>query len=451
MFRALLFSIKIGLLAVAAYWVSLNPGTVELDWFGYHVRAHIGLVLLGLLVFLLAALFLHRVVLSIAGLPGWWRKRRKDKQHEKGYQALTEGLSAVAAGDSKRATEKAEQTREFWPEDKGLSLLLEAQAARLRGEEDVTRACFHKLLKNKNTAFLGLRGLLVDALDAGDKRRALELAHKAQAMHPRQPWIVRMVYDLELQVGQWQMAQKTLQRVEKYNALDGRKTQQEKAAILIAQAEEDLDNGDTAKAMRSLRAAHKLDKGFVPAAERLAALYIQKNKKGSAKSVIEETWKINPHVDLVPLWEKLAPEKKNDGGAEKLRWYEKLVALKPDSAEGQMAAARVALDHELWGQAREYLNMAEQITPSARLYRMYAALEEKLGHSDEANEWLEKAADAPPDKVWTCRETGRIYERWQPVAEPHGAFNSIIWDYPRPRAMLGGKILPQNELLIAAK
>jgi uncharacterized membrane-anchored protein len=69
------------------------------------------------------------------------------------------------------------------------------------------------------------------------------------------------------------------------------------------------------------------------------------------------------------------------------------------------------------------------------LYRLWARLAERLGHSEEARRWLEKAADAPQGKVWTCLETGRIYDKWTAVAEPHGAFNTIRWDYPRARVL----------------
>lgn len=454
MLRALLFAIKIGLLVAAAIWVAQRPGTIELDWLGYHIKADVGLVLLVLFFFLLFVLFLHRVALAIASLPKRWRKRKEGKLHEKGYQFLTQGLTAVAAGDAKQASEKAQKNRELWPEDKGLSLLLEAQAARLRGEEDVARAAFDKLLKNKDTAFLGLRGLLVNALEAGDNARALELAQQAQKMHPRQKWVVRMVYDLELQERQWRLADRTLKKALKCGAIDDQVAKGDRIAMLIARAEDELDKGEHGKALRSLKAAHRLDRSFVPAAQRLAALYIERGKKHFAKPVLQETWKNSPHVDLLPLWDALAPKdkKKGSNSAERLRWFEKLVALKPDSAEGQLAAARVALDEELWGQARDYLRVAEQIRISARLYRMYAELEENLGHSEEANEWLEKAVDAPPDKVWTCKETGRIYENWEPVAKPHNGFNTIIWDYPKARAVLTSQaMLPQNELLITAK
>jgi len=452
MLRALFFAIKIGLIAVAAVWVSQRPGTVSVDWLGYQITTHVGIALLGVLVFLLFILFLHRVVLAVAGIPGSWKKRRERRTYEKGYMALTQGLTAVAAGDSKHASERARKTRELWPKDKGLSLLLEAQAARLRGEEDVARAAFDRLLKNKDTAFLGLRGLLVDALEGGDTARALDLARKAQAMHPKQPWIIKMVYDLEIQRKQWLEAEKTLKRAIRYNAIDERQGQRDHVAMLAAQAEALSEKGQKGEAVSMLRKAHRLDPDFVPAAERLAALYIERKNRRGAKNVLEETWKLNPHKDLVRLWGKLTPQNKPNDVSTRLRWFEKLVALKPDSVEGQLAAARAALDDSLWGQAREYLNMAMQIQPSARLYRMYAELEENLYHTNEAKDWLEKAADAPPDKVWTCRETGQIYERWSPVAKPHGSFNTIVWDYPKARAMLTAQsLLPQNEILIAAK
>ena len=453
MFRALFFAIKIGILAVVAYWVAQRPGTVALDRLDYHIKAQVGLVLLALFFLLIFILFLHRVALAIGSIPGRWKKRRDGKQHEKGYHELTQGLSAVAAGDVRQASVHAQKTRELWPQDKGLSLLLEAQAARLRGEEDVARACFDKLLQNKDTSFLGLRGLLVNAMEANDTARALELAQQAQKMHPRQKWIARMVYDLGVQERQWQLAGRALKRAAQLGAVDDKKARSDRIAMLVCQADEALDNSEPGKAVKHLKAAHALDRGFVPVAQRLAALYIERGKKSFAKPVLQEVWKVHPHPALVPLWDALAPEKKkNSSGGERLGWFEKLVALRPDSAEGQLAAAKVAMEEELWGQAREYLHMAEQLEPSARLYRMYAALEEELGHTEEANDWLEKAADAPPDKVWTCRETGRIYENWAPVAKPHGSFNTIVWDYPQAHAALGAPVLlPQNELLITAR
>ncbi len=452
MLRALIFAIKIGLIVAAAFWVAQRPGEVELNWLGYHVTAQIGIVLLFLFIGILFILAVHRILLGLAGLPKAWRKRQAVKRHEKGYRALTQGLTAVAAGDAKQASDKAAQTRSAWPDDKGLSLLLEAQAARLRGEEEAARETFDRMLGNKDTAFLGLRGLLVNALERGDNSRSLELARKAKGMHPRQPWINQMVYDLELEAKDWPQAERTLTKAVKLGAVEHKQAQRDRIAMLAAQADEKQASGDISEAIKLLRKAHKIDAGFVPVAERLATLYLDKNNKRSAKNVVEAAWKKNPHPDLVPLWDRMVPAGRRRDVSARMHWFEKLVALKPDSVEGQLAAAEVAMDDALWGQARQYLDMAEQIAPSARLYRLYAQLSEKQGESEAARRWLEKAAEAPAEKVWTCRETGRIYESWSPVAAPHGSFNTIVWDYPSARHALAVRsMLPQNELLITAK
>jgi len=227
----------------------------------------------------------------------------------------------------------------------------------------------------------------------------------------------------------------------------------DRIALLVARADESGDKGQKSEAVALLHKAYRLDPAFAPVAARLAALYTERGNKHTAKKILEKTWKAAPHPDLVPLWDALSPRgKQGKGTVARLRWFEKLVALRPDSAEGQMAAAEAALDESLWGQARQYLDRAEQIRHSARLFRLYARMEDALGHTEGAREWMDRAGDAPPDKVWTCRATGRIYERWTPVAAPHGGFNTVVWDYPQAGlAPVPQALLPQNEILITAR
>ncbi len=452
MFHAFWFAVKIALFALAALWVAQRPGTVQIEWLEYNIQAHVGLVLLALLVAVILILFLHRAVFAVARLPQVYRHKQALKNKDKTYRTIVQGLSAVAAGDADKATAQADKARALNPDDKGLSLLLEAQAARLRGEEDVARACFQKLLDHKDTAFLGLRGLLVNALESGNTGRALVLGQKALAMHPRQEWVIRLVYDLEVQERQWESAERTLRKARLAGIIDEDKAHKDRLAMLIGHGDDLLDQGQSGKALALYKKAHKLDPAFVPAAQRLAARLIETRKNRAARTVIERSWKQSPHPDLAALWEQLTPAGKRSEISTRVRWAEKLVAITPDSAEAQLAAAQAALDADLWGEARQYLNMAEQIAPSARLYRLYARLEERAGDPDEAHRWLAKAADAPADKVWTCRESGQVYERWLPVAPPHGSFNTVIWDVPRARPLLLPETrMPENELLITAR
>jgi len=157
MFRALWFIVKVGLLVAIAVWVANHPGYIEISWLGYDIRAHIGFVLLVLFLALLLSLILYRIFLGLLNFPKVWKRYQEHKQRVQGYRALTLGLSAVAAGDAKAAEFQSLRMRKLLPEDKGLSLLLEAQAARLNGDDEAAQGFFEELVKHKDTSFLGLR------------------------------------------------------------------------------------------------------------------------------------------------------------------------------------------------------------------------------------------------------------------------------------------------------
>ena len=107
----------------------------------------------------------------------------------------------------------------------------------------------------------------------------------------------------------------------------------------------------------------------------------------------------------------------------------------------------------LWGEARKYLEKVQAIRPNVRLYKIWARLEEMATQDERAvRGWLEKAADAPRERVWICSETGRVYDEWVPISD-QGLFNTIIWDFPQGRhvsSVLSGYVgAPPGALLEA--
>jgi len=435
MIRAVIFMVKLGLLAALAVWLASQPGSVTIDWLGYTFTLQMGVFLTICIFTILLAILLFRVIHGIAVFPRALRRYFDYTRREKGYRALTLGLTAVAAGDSKSAAYQAQRAVKFLPRDTGLPVLLQAQAARMEGQEDEAREKFSLLLENKDAAFLGVRGLLQAALDLQDYPKALELAREALRMHPKQPWILRVVYDLEIKMRDWPAARTTLYRAEKAGAVNAEKAGSDRIAMLVAEAEKDLEEQRRDEAFRKLKKAHGFDPSFAPVVQRLAKFYIQKGKRKKAVAVLEKAWKTVPHPELVPVWGLAAPQKKGGKKAPdplaRLKWYERLVTLNPASAESEIAVASAAMEGGLWGEAREHLKRAEDIAPSARVYNLLIELEERATQNEEAIEnYLALAADAPPEKQWVCSETGRVYPGWEPVAQPHGSFNTIVWDYP---------------------
>ncbi len=445
MIQTLWFFIQIALVTAVAVWLATQPGSVSMRLMGYSATLDIGVFFVLLVVLVLLTLFLWRMVKTIFSVPGAIAKYREEDKRKKGFRALTRGLVAVAAGDVKRATQFSKQTKSLLPYQNGLPVLLEAQAARLRGEEGLAQNRFEHLMEDKDAAFLGIRGLLKSALDEGNIARALDFARKAEKIHPKQGWVIQTVYDLEIKNGCWSDAIKTGKKALKNNALSREKIIRDRVAIHLMRFDYESEKGEAKLALKELEKAYKLNPFFVPTVTRMVTHLLNKKKKRKAVSVVEKAWKENPHPELVLLWDALAPENNGKNSAKILKWYENFVALKPDSAEGQMAAARAAMDLGYWGEAKAYLMVAEKIYPSARLFRLRAIVEQNSTHNEKAiHELMEKASEALPDKVWICVETGLTYSEWSAISMPHESFNTIIWDYA------GVRVLKQNSLMSGA-
>jgi HemY protein len=432
MLRALWFIVKVALLVAAAVWVADRPGTLHLSWLDYEIDVQVGFALLCLLLFMLLTLMIHRALIGIAGLKRRWDARRERRKTARGLRALALGYGAIAAGDAKIAAYQAHRARLLLPADRGMAVLLDAQAARLRGDKAAALSHYESLLDDKDTAFLGLRGLIAAAAETGDVNTALKHAQKARQLYPQAPWIMRTLYALEVRSQAWDSAWRTLAAAERRRLIDKETATSDRIALHVAQADDAAHRDDRATENAHLKRAYKLDPAFVPVAARLARQALDAKHRKDAVKIIEKAWRQNPHPELAALWNDAAPHNKPFDSLTRLRWTEKLLALTPDNVEAHLAAAQVAGEDRLWAEARQHLVAAERLHPTARLYRLWAACEDAQGHFNEGHRHRDLAETAAPDKVWTCRETGRIYERWSPVAEPHGAFNTIVWGDPHP-------------------
>src|SRR3974390_974891 len=98
----------------------------------------------------------------------------------KGYLAITRGLIAVGAGDSRLARKAADQAARLSPGDP-LPLLLTAQTAQMAGDREGAEQAFRAMTRRDDTKLLGLRGLYIEAQrrdDAPAARLAAEEAGK---------------------------------------------------------------------------------------------------------------------------------------------------------------------------------------------------------------------------------------------------------------------------------
>jgi HemY protein len=425
--RTFLFLLKLAVVVGIAVWVAERPGTVTLKWLNWELHSTVGVLILAVAIAAVLAAMIYRVWRLTIRSPRDYLRRRAQRRRERGYHALTQGMVAVAAGDAEEAKRQARRAAALL-EEPPLTLLLAAQAAQLDGDEEAARDYFTRMIERDETAFLGLRGLLMQAVRGGDEAAALELAERAYKERPETPWVVRTLLDLQIRRGQWQNALGTLGQAQRISVVAADQAKAQRAALLVERSRAAEKEGDAAEALRLAREAHRLEAGFVPAAAQLAALSILAGKSREAGRVIEAAWGRSPHPALAAAYAALKPE---DGPLERARRFERLGELNRSTRDARLELAEVALAARLWGEARRHLEVAADLGATARTYRMLAELEEgERGDSEAAARWLRKAAEAAPDPAWVCERCGSAHPAWSARCESCGAFASLVWRQP---------------------
>lgn len=422
--RLIIFVAVTALLVAAAVWLADRPGQVVIHWLGWKVTAPVPLLIAALV----AALALGSVALRLArmvlGAPGRFMAARRAKRTQAGYRALSDGLAAVAVGDKRQARKLAKRADRLL-EDRALTGLLTAQAAELSGDEDEANRRFLLMTERGETAFLGLKGLLTQALKHGDHDAALDYARRAWALGTGANAIAATLFDLQARAGQWSEAEATLAEAKRRSALSDGGYRHLHALALLERARTETVPAD---ALALALKAHQSDIGLVPAAHHAALLLHRLDKPRKALQVILTTWKVAPHPLLVEASLALAPA---ETPLQRVKRVERLVKANPDSPDGHIALGEAALAAKLWGLARTHLETALKQRPSGGVLMLLAKLEREERNDEAAAQgWMAQIPTAPAEPQWICHACGKSTDDWKPACPHCGAIDCLDWRQP---------------------
>lgn len=429
MFRALRFLIFLGLLTGSVVWLANRPGVVTLSWLGWRADTSVALLIALIAVIAALAALLYRFWLLIRRAPKRIVRAYDDNRRRRGYLALTRGMVAVAAGDAEEADKQAGRAKGLLS-DPPLTMLLSAQAAQLKGDEAAAADFFTAMLEKPETEFLGLRGLLTQVMKKGDGMRALKLAERAYRIRPASEWVAANLFDLQVQAGDWPAAANTLKSSVKNKLVDKGEAKRRETALASEESRRAFDEGDTDKALRLARKAHKSSPDFQPAAVALARALVETGSLRRAAGTIEQAWGREPHPDFGELYFKA---KRADDPLARLKAAKRLATFRPDHEESGIIVAEAALAAEIWGEARKSLEplISGAPSPPRRVCKIMARLEENE-HGDEkkSREWLLRAAAAAADPAWVCSECGNSVGGWSLLCGKCGGFDTYRWGTP---------------------
>lgn len=437
MIRVLIYLIILAAVSVAVVWFADHPGRVSVVWQGYRIDSSFAVFVAGVAVIAILLALTYEVYRWLVVSPRRLRTFRTERKRQRGYRALTRGLVSAAAGDSGNAR-KAARVAEGLLGEPPLTLLLTAQAAQLEGNEAAAAAAFRDMLSHEDTEFLGLRGLMVQAVRKNDSATALGLARRAFEINPDAGWVLSNLIELESGAGNWQGAEKAVESAVRSRRLSRAEGLRKRALFSYQRALTERRAGNDRQALNLARQALTKQPDFVPAAVLAAELQIETGHLREARRLAARAWGDAPHPDLVRVYVDAAAP---DGPLDRVKALEPLVKARPDAPEGHLAIADAALDAKLWGTARSHLDKIDDASASARLFRLRAMLEEaEQGDGAVARDWWRRASAAPPDPAWVCARCGTPSQRWLLLCPSCGAVDSHDWKSPPIADETGGPV-----------
>ncbi|MCA8883691.1 MAG: heme biosynthesis protein HemY [Rhodobacteraceae bacterium] len=426
-------------IAVANTEFTLGPIQTVIAVVALLVTVWVVLRLLGLLVAVLR--FLAGDETAITRFFARNRERR-------GFKALSEAFTALAAGEGSEAMTKAGKAERLLRRP-DLTNLIRAQAAEMSGDRLKATEAYKNLLSDDRTRFVGVRGLMKQKLAEGDTVTALKLAEKAFVLKPRHSGNSDMLLQLQAQTANWKGARKTLGAKLKYGSVPRDLHKRRDAVLALADAQARIASGDIDMANDEAIEAVRLSPTLVPAAAMAARAYVAMGKPRNAAQAIKTAWAHEPHPDLAAAFAEIVP---GETPAARIRRFGTLATLKPSHPETKMLMAELEIAAENFPGARKALGDLAETMPTARTLTLMAAIERGEGGSDTTvKAWLAKALTASRGPQWVCENCGQVHGAWSPICGNCSAVDTLSWkEAPESAAVSDGPAMAMLPLIVGA-
>ena len=447
--KIILFVAAVAALALGAGYLLESEGGVQVTVMGSEYTFGPLQSVIAVVGFVVAVWILLKV-LSL--LMATWRflngdetalSRYFDRNRErKGFDALSEGLMALASGEGRVAMAKAAKADRYLNKPE-LTNLLTAQAAEMAGDRRKAEETYKKLVANSATRFVGVRGIMRQKLEDGDTDTALALAEKAFAIKPKHEEVQDVLLKLQAQNENWAGARETLNAKLKHGSLPRDVHRRRDAVLALSQAKSILSDESSIEVREKAIEANKLSPDLVPAAVMAARSYIEAKKPKLATRLLKKAWEAQPHPDLAAAYAEIEPD---ETALQRIRRFTALTRSTLGDAETKMLMAELHIANEDFPEARRALGDLAESDPTARSVTLMAAIERGEGADDSiVRGWLARAVTVSRGPQWICDNCQHIHAEWAPVCENCESFDTLEWKRPpeAEMAMPGGvQMLP---------
>lgn len=426
MWRLVLYLVlALAVAAGLAWWID-NPGAVTIHWFSWQIDTSFAA-----LVFILAGILALGLLIQAAYI---WAKREMplvgENRHlyrqQRGLKILNQAIIALAAGDGREARRLVLKAQKLLPPQPMMQVVA-AQAAKLSGDTEAAKKEFTALMQSPDAAFLGTRGLLVNAVAEGKNREARRLAEKAFELNPKSAWAIKILFDLQVKATDWDDARATLEAGKKAKAFTKEEIQSLLATLYYCQAKEAELSNNKKEARRLLGLSLRARKDLLPAVLMASRLDREEGHKHRAAHILTNAWAITPHPNIAASYELLEPMETPTATYAR---FKKLCHNNPYVTDSLLVLTEKAIEADKLDEAEKYLDHALELTGRAKALTLKARLEKEKGATEkQIQKWNDKAIKGLPEPLWKCTNCGAEMEKWRLHCPTCRMFNTLEWQH----------------------
>ena len=327
------------LFVAAAAFFADRPGRVEIVWQGWQIDTSVGVLVVAFLLTVLLLSGVFGLLAAILRLPRNMRRRRAERERRSGDAAVTRALVALAAGNNTEAQLQARRAEKLLDRSP-MSLLLAAEAAERQGDRAAARRDFAILAERPDTALIGLRGLIGQALREDQGDTALRLAERARRLRPDVPWLSETLLALQARAGQWSAALETLAGARRRGVIPADRMRHHRGVVLHELSRDAERRGRLREAAALAARAQAQAPDVAAIACHHARLLIALGRVRAAARSIERGWRSAPHPELARAYMEIHA---NAEPLERAASLQRLATQNPEAAESHFAVAEAAL------------------------------------------------------------------------------------------------------------
>ena len=363
-------------------WVLIdNPGTVSIVWLDYVIETSVA--------FCVALVFALIIAIHLILFPFRWLRWIKMSLEKKRFihfkETLIEILSNILCNNLSENEELIKKLQKYNDSDTNLILILKALS---KTDSEI----YDKLIKNPKTQQAGWKGLIDEHIERGEIIKAAEDVEKLLDKNEKTEWVVKEAFNLFTLNGEWEKAMSCLETLRKMKAVSDKAYTYQKAVLLVK----------LGKGWQAFKMCPELP---------FAALEAAKIKPKKAEKIYFTSWEEQPSWEVYHAYTKLYVRENS------LSLYKRVLKLcenNPNAKLNFLVTADAAINAKLWSEAKKELDtyLANYpLMPSIAI--KMAQIEFNLNHNiHEAQRWIDKMSNLPPDANYVCRHCKHKTTDW---------------------------------------